>query len=139
MSVLAGKNPPSVAFKTVGDSVAGRITGFEDYQETEYGSNPPVLKTYTKSGDPVMATRIYLDTEPGGNSNIVTLYCQGKKLQTAVASAFTSAGRKDLVIGDDLAVTFTGYDGKAKTYAANYVVADTEVAKAEVAEDEAPF
>ena len=114
---------PSVAFKAVGDSVAGRIVGIENYQVTEFGSNPPVPKFYPKSGDPVMGIRITLETRPGDASSRVTLWAQGKKLMLSIAKAFRESGANDVTVGDDLAVTFTGYDGAAKTYHAAYSVA----------------
>ena len=118
---------PAVTFKNVGDSVAGRIIGTEDYQETVFGSKD--LKFYPQSGDPVMGVRVYLETVPGDESSRVTLWCQGKLLMKAVATAFRAAGAQDLEIGADLAVTFTGYDGRAKTYSAAYSPAEaTEAA-----------
>jgi hypothetical protein len=148
MSILAGR--ATASFKAVGDSIAGRIVSFEDYQETEYSDDPrklgPTGVTGVKKGDPkfypvkgkedprpVMAVRIVLDTTPGDEPTLVTLYAQGAKLQTAISAAFVEQKLGDIRVGDDLAVTFTGYEGKAKTYKAAYAKADV------VAETEAPF
>jgi hypothetical protein len=38
----------------------------------------------------------------------------------AIAAAVREAGRVDIAEGDDLAVTFTGFDGRAKTFSAAY-------------------
>lgn len=118
---------PSVSFKQVGDDVAGIIVAFEDYQETVYGSKE--LKTYP-SGDPIMGVRVHLELVPGDESSRVTLWAQGKLLMKAIAIAMKNAGVSDIGIGDQLAVKFTGYDGRAKTYSAAYEKAET---------DEAPF
>lgn len=109
---------PAVKFNSVGDSVAGRIIGTEDYQETVFGTKGE-LKFYP-SGDPVMGVRVYMETTPGDESSRVTLWAQGKLLMKAIAVAFRAAGAQDLEVGADLAVTFTGYDGRAKTYSAAY-------------------
>lgn len=125
-NVSTGDKYPAVTFKSVGDSVAGRIVGHEDYQETVFGSKE--LKFYPNSGDPVMGVRIFLETKPGDEESRVTLWCQGKLLMKAVATAFRAAGVQDIREGDDLAVTFTGYDGRAKTYSAAYSPAETDKA-----------
>jgi hypothetical protein len=122
-TVSTAEKYPAVTFRAVGDSVAGRIVGHEDYQETDFDSKQP--RFYPNSGDPVMGVRIYLETRPGDESSRVTLWCQGKLLMKAVATAFRGAGKNDIDDGDDLAVTFTGYDGRAKTYSAAYSPAET--------------
>lgn len=123
MSVIANTSTsekyPSVSFKNLGDAVVGRIVALEDYQQTEFGGGG-VLKTWKKSGDPMMGTRITLETNPGDKTSRVTLWGEGAKLLMAIATAVKGAGAPDLEIGADLAVTFTGYDGRAKVYAANY-------------------
>ncbi len=128
---------PAVKFKNVGDKVAGRIVSFEDFQETEYEDDPRRgvkkgdLKFYPKSQDPIMGVRIVLETIPGDETSRVTLYCQGKRLMSAVANAFRAKGAGDLEVGADLAVVHPGYDGRAKAYSADY--------SRPVAEDEVPF
>ncbi len=124
LTQVSGSAYPSVVFKNVGDAVAGRIVGHEDYQETVFGTREP--KTYPDSGDPVMGVRIHLETVPGDKSSRVTLWCQGKLLMRAVAQAIRKAGHADVTDGSDLAVTFTGYDGRAKTYDADYSPAEAE-------------
>ncbi len=134
MSILtsvSGAKYPAVVFKSPGDSVAGRIVGHEDYQETDFDTKQP--KTYKNSGDPVMGVRVFLETVPGDEDSRVTLWCQGKKMLQAVAGAIRGAGGTDLEEGADLAVTMTGYDGRAKTYGSAY-------SRPEAAEtDKAPF
>lgn len=126
MSVIAGisgNSYPSASFKAVGDSVAGRIVSFEDYQEKVFGSEE--LK-FWPSGDPVMGVRIGLEVSPGDPNSRITVWAQGKKLLAAIALAVKSTGAQDLEIGGDLAVTFTGYDGRAKTYQAAYAKPEGE-------------
>ena len=125
MSVLANVSGgyPAVSFKNVGDSVAGRIISTEDYQEKIFdGPDKGKPRTYPKTGDPVMATKIVLETAPGDESSRVTLYAQGGLLIKAIVRAFREAGASDVTVGDEMAVTFTGMDGRAKTYAAAYDV-----------------
>lgn len=138
MSVIGTTNTsekyPSVSFKSIGDAVVGRIVALEDYQQKEYNTNPNapvVLKTWKKSGDPMMGVRVTLETNPGDKTSRVTLWGEGQKLLMALAAAVKGSGAPDLEIGADLAVTFDGYDGRAKTYKADY-------ARPEVA-DEPPF
>ena len=114
---------PSVSFRNIGDAVVGRIVALDDYQQKEYNTNPNapvVLKFWPKSGDPMMGVRVTLETNPGDPTSRVTLWGEGKKLLMAIAGAVKGKGAPDLEVGGDLAVTFTGYDGRAKTYAANY-------------------
>lgn len=120
----------AVKFKAVGDAIAGRIIAFEDYQEKEYaddqarGVKKGDPKTYP-SGDPIMGTKISLETNPGDESSRVTLWAQGKLMLAAIAAAVRGSERADIAVGDDLAVTFTGYDGRAKAYSAAYSPADS--------------
>jgi hypothetical protein len=109
---------PSVSFKNLGDSVAGRIVELADYQQKDFSSGE--LKFWPKSGDPMMGTRVTLETVPGDESSRVTLWGEGQRLMAAIARAFRAAGASDVTVGDDLAVTFTGMDGRAKAYQAAY-------------------
>lgn len=110
-------------FSNLGDAVAGKVISAEDYQETHYdGPDKGKPKFYPKSGDPVMAVKVVLETRPGDESSRVTLYAQGQKMIQAIAGAFRAEGRQDITVGDELAVTFSGYDGRAKTYAAAYAL-----------------
>jgi hypothetical protein len=90
---------PAVMFENVGDSVSGRIVGVERYEE---------------------GVRVDLETDPRDEASKVTLWCQGTKLTEAVGSACRAADVSTLTVGDDLAVTFTGYDGRPKIYDAVY-------------------
>lgn len=131
MSAIANASSgyTAVKFKAVGDAVAGRIIEFEDYQEKEFaddekrGVKKGDPKTYP-SGDPVMGTKIGLETEPGKEASRVTLWAQGKLMLAAIHAAVRGAGKQDIAVGDDLAVTFTGHDGRAKTYSAAYSPAE---------------
>lgn len=146
MSALLGTSTayPAVKFKNVNDGVAGTIIGHEDYQQTEYeddakkGVKKGDPMTYP-SGDPVMGTKIHLETIPGDATSRVTLYCQGKLLMKAVASAIRAAGAQDVEDGADLAVKFTGYDGRAKTYSAAYSRPEPEAPSDAPDDSEPPF
>lgn len=122
---------PRFKFDKIGARVAGRIVGFEDYQETEYETD--VKKGVTKgdlkfypSGDPVMGTRIHLETEPGDPTSRVTVWCSGKLMMKAVAGAFKAKGAEDLEIGGDLAIVHDAMDGRAKDYSAEYSRPETD-------------
>lgn len=119
--------PPSVNLKSVGDSVAGRIVSFEDYHVKEFGTDN---LRYFPSGDPIMGTRIVLETIPGDTSSQVTLYVEKVRMLKAIANAFRAAGATDLEVGADLAVTWTGMDGRAKAYQAAYARADADAVAA---------
>ena len=133
MSAIAqssGSSYPAVQFSKIGDAVAGRIVAFEDYQEIDFDTKQPAF--YAKSGDPIMGTKVHLETSPGDEGSRVTLWCKGKRMMGAVATALRKEGASDLEVGADLAVTHTGMDGRAKDYQAAYS------RPAEQA-DEAPF
>lgn len=130
MSVI-GNSTPTASFKTPNDAVAGRIVGFEDYQEKEFNDNPA---TGAKKGDPkfypnpgpdgkpqpVMGCRITLETTPGNEDSRVAIWAHGKRMLGAIRAAVQATGARDLEIGADLYVQFTGYAGAAKTYNAGY-------------------
>lgn len=118
MSALGSANGVSVSFKNIGDSVAGRIVALEDYQQKDFSTQE--LKFYPKSGDPMMGTRITLETRPGDEESRVVLWVEGQRLIKAVRDAFKAAGAPDVAIGDDIAVTHTGMDGRAKAYQGAY-------------------
>ena len=136
LGTVSGTGYPSVKFQAVGDNVAGRIVAFEDYQEKEFeddkkrGVSKGDLAFYP-SGDPIMGVMVHLETDPGDEASRVTLWVKGKLLSKAVAAAFRKAGATDLEIGADLAVTFTGYDGRAKTYSSAYARPDADAASSE--------
>lgn len=109
---------PTVKFAQMGNSVAGRIIEFEEYQEKEFGSNE---LRFFPSGDPIMGVKVILETNPGDASSRVQLFAQGKRMLQAIAKAVKGAEAADLEIGADLAVQFTGYDGRAKVYEAKYM------------------
>lgn len=111
----------AVKFNVVGDAVAGRIIGFDDYAVLDFTTKEPKL---FPSGDPILGVKIHLETIPGNESSRVSLWCEKANQLKAVATAVRAAGRDDLTIGDDLAMTFTGMDGKAKTFSADYAAAE---------------
>lgn len=119
MSAIANMSgAPSFTHKNVGDAVGGRIVSFEDYQVKEFGTD--TLKTFEKSGDPVMGVRIVLEVVPGDSSSAVTLWAEKPRMLKAIAGAVKGTGAKDLEVGGDLAVTFSGFDGRAKAFLAAY-------------------
>lgn len=149
MSAIADRGTGNkwVKFKDVGDNVVGTIVAFEDLQDKEFEDLPARgvkkgdLKFYP-SGDPVMFTQIILETIPGDPSSQVTLDAKGKLMMQAIGRAIKVAGGKDLEIGGDLAVVFTGYNGRAKAYSSNYSRPDGEgpaVNNAVVEDEEPPF
>jgi hypothetical protein len=122
---------PSVSFKAIGDSVGGRIVDFEEYQEQDFYSKEP--KFFDNPGpdgkpQPIMGIRITLEQNPGDTSSRVTLWAKGGKMLKAIAMVVKAAGATDLEVGADLAVTFTGYDGRAKTFQAAYARPEAEAA-----------
>jgi hypothetical protein len=120
----AGSGYPSVKLKTIGDSVTGRIVGYEDYQMKEFGTNE--LKFWEKSGDPMMATRIDLEMNPGDASSRVSLYVEKKNMRNAIRNAVIAAAGSDIEEGADLAVTFSGLDGRSHAFQAAYARPDVE-------------
>lgn len=123
MSAIASQSSgyTSVSLKAQGDAVAGRIIGFDDYQLTDFKTKE---LRFFPSGDPIMGTKVHLETDPGNEDSRVTLYAEKVNMLKAIAKAMREAGRTDLVIGDDLAVTRTGMDGNAITFSAAYAVAE---------------
>lgn len=123
MSILAGGvSYPTVKFKTVGDSVAGRIVAVADVQATEFGSSNPA---FWPDGSPKMQAKLTLETEPGNEESRVNLYITpSKNMRNPVRAAIAAAGRSDVQVGDDIALTFTGYEGVAKVFQASYAAAE---------------
>lgn len=122
MSAISAQNTgyPSANLRNAGDSVAGRIVGFEDYQVKDWSTKEP---KFFPSGDPIMGTRIHLETNPGDETSRVTLYAEKVNMLKAIAVAVRKAGKDDIAEGDDLAVTRTGLDGRSITYSADYATA----------------
>lgn len=111
----------AVNLKNVGDAVAGRIVGFEDYQVNDFSTKQP---KFFPSGDPIMGTRVHLETTPGDEETRVTLWAEKANMIKAIAAAVRQAGKADIEEGADLAVTWTGFNGKAKTFSAAYSPAE---------------
>lgn len=119
MSVIGSQSgPKAVNLKNLGDSVAGRIVSFEDYQVKDFNSGE--LKFFEKSGDPIMGVRIVLEVVPGDTSSQVTLFAEKPRMLKAIANAVRAQGATDLEEGADLAVTHTRMDGRAKDFEAAY-------------------
>lgn len=116
MSVI-GANTPSASFKSIGDSIAGRIVEFADYQEKDFTTQE--LKFYD-DGNPVMGVRITLETVPGDDESRVNLWLHGKQMLTAVRTAVRNSGGRDLAVGADLGLIHNGFQGRAKTFQAAY-------------------
>lgn len=111
----------AVTMNNVGDAVAGRITGFDDYQVNDFTTKQP---KFFPSGDPIMGTKIHLETRPGDEESRVTLWAEKANMLKAIAAAVRDKGAADIAEGADLAVTFTGFNGKAKTFTAAYSPAE---------------
>lgn len=136
MSLIASATTASAAsLKNVGDSVAGRITGIEDYQLKEFGGTDLQFRK-DKNGNfildgngqkiPQMGVRITLETEPGNASSATTLWVEKWRMVKAIGAAVVQAGASDIEVGGDLAVTFVGYEGRAKTFSAAYAKPEAE-------------
>lgn len=108
---------PAASLKQVGDTVAGRIVSFTDYQCTDFKTKAP---RFYPSGDPILGVRVVIETNPGVESSRVTLFVQGKYYMRAIAKAVKAAGASDLAEGADLSVSVTGFDGQARLYDAEY-------------------
>lgn len=124
MSAIASRTAErytTVSFKNLGDSVAGRIVAFEDYQPNDFNTGLP--KTF-KDGKPWPGVRIHLEQEPGNESTRVTLYAEKINMLNAIGSAVATSGADDIEVGADLAVTFSGRDGQAHTFTAQYARAE---------------
>lgn len=111
-------NYSAAKFSALGDSVAGRIVGFDEYQTTDFQTKQP---KFFPSGDPVMGVHIHLEQSPGDPSSRVTIFADKLAQLKAIKAAFTAAGRSGLTEGDDLALSHTHMDGRAKGFKANYV------------------
>ncbi len=121
MSAIANRTTEkysTAALKTLGDSVAGCIVAFEDYQPNDFNTGQP--KTF-KDGTPWPGVRVHLEQEPGNEASRVTLYVEKINMLNAIGKAVADAGASDLEVGADLAVTFSGRDGQAHTFSASYV------------------
>lgn len=119
MSAIANQSSgyTAVSLKTAGDSVTGRIIDFADYQVTEFDTKKP---KFFPSGDPIMGVRVDMETNPGHEDSRVTLWAEKKNMLKAIADAVRGADKADIAIGDDLAVTRVGMDGKSITFVAAY-------------------
>lgn len=120
-----GDSYPRVSFKSVGDSVAGRIVSFEDYQVKDFQTKEP---KFFPSGDPIMGVKVHLELTPGDAASRVTLWAEKKNMLKAIKNAVVGAGAQDIEEGADLAVTFSGYDGRAHAYQAAYALPETSEA-----------
>jgi hypothetical protein len=123
-------NAPAVSLKAVGDSVAGRIAEFDNYQVTHFADDPKngVKKGDLKffpSGDPIMGVKVVLETSPGDAGSRVTLWAEKPNMLRAIAAAVRAQGATDLELGADLAVTFSGFEGRAHSFQAAYARADS--------------
>lgn len=112
---------PAASLKNLGDSVAGRIVSFEDYQPKKFGTDE---LDFFPSGDPKPAVRIVLEQTPGDPASQVTLWAEKANLLKAIAVAVRSSGSKDLQVGADLAVTHSHMEGRAKGFKAQYAPAE---------------
>lgn len=131
MSAIAnqGSGYKAVKLAATNDSVAGRIVSFEDYHTKDFKTGE---SKFFPSGDPILGTRIVLDTDPtkpDDDSSYVTLHAEKVNMLRAIAAAVRGAGKVDIEVGGDLAVTRTGMDGNAQTFSAAYSAPEAEDAK----------
>jgi len=140
--------------KEVGEKVRGVITDSFEKQQTGgdvqlVNGKPQFVPNDTlkefKNGQKAMALVVVLRVaeETLEDNGLRSVYInRPSRLFTAVASALKAAGSKEPAVGDTLEVEFTGFDpesmnGKARTYAALYVVGNSALAN-EVEQTAAP-
>jgi hypothetical protein len=63
---------------------------------------------------------IVLEQTPGDQSSRASLLADTRRLRGAIGKAFYAEGASILEVGGYLTVTWTGYDGSAKDYSAEY-------------------
>jgi hypothetical protein len=122
------ESSPGAAFKELGDSYKGRITGIEERQQTDLDGVP---LSFT-DGTPRMQFVISIEQRDG---ETVALYAKGGKYKAdegsgesmlaAIGTAVRAAGAASVDVGADLAVAYTGNaklgGGRvAKLYSAAY-------------------
>jgi hypothetical protein len=108
---------PAVKLKEPNDGFVGRIVDLGTYQAKDYQTGEP--KTYP-SGDPVTGIRVTLETTPGDEGSRVMLWAEKWNMLQAISYAVKAAGARDLEVGGDLAVVFTGLRGRAHVFSAEY-------------------
>jgi hypothetical protein len=124
MTALAGgPGYDTVKFRNVGDFAEGRVIDFADVQERDFTTKEPKWWDDAKT-QPILQTRVTLETKPGDADTRVNLYVSGKRMKEAVRAAFATAGVADITPQSHLMIRFTGYDGQAKTYQASYTPFD---------------
>jgi len=114
--LLMGGGGKSAKFPEVGSKVMGEITDLTVTQQTDIDGKP---KTWD-DGKPmwqVVATLQTTDREDGDDDGLRKLYIKGStknpvSMAGAVRKAVTDAGEKEMKVGGQLAVVYTG-DGEA--------------------------
>lgn len=114
---------PTAKFEQIGTEVKGRIVALAEVQQKVYQKEE---LAFWPDGSPKMSVVVTLEQTPGDEDSRVKLFISSKRMKKEARRAFIEAGRNDLVLGDDMKITFTGYEGAAKVYAIKYVANDDE-------------
>jgi hypothetical protein len=70
--------------------------------------------------DDPQCIHIVLEQTPGNESSRASLLADTRRLRGAIGWAVYAEGARTLEVGGYLTVTWTGYDGSAKDYSAEY-------------------
>ena len=106
-----GTGGPGVYFGTIGDKVAGTITGTPRKVDTEFGER---LVVELAAHDGSTATKgTNGEDGPIVNGDEVTLWVKPGAMAAAIGDAIKAAGASGLSEGDTLAVAYSG-DGQKK-------------------------
>lgn len=113
--LTGGSRAPSAKFPTVGTTIKGVVLGKEMQQQRDIATGEP--KTWA-DGNPQMQAVITLQTDERDASiedddGQRRVFAKGNMV-AAIRDAVKDAGKKQLDIGDELAVKYVG-DGEAKT------------------------
>lgn len=121
MSIFGPTASHSAKFENPGDVVMGEITDIgEPFHATKFGSQE---KDFWPSGDPILNVSVTLQTterdpqdpEDDGQRRVyVTVSSKEGGQLAAIRAALKTAGQKDLQVGGQLWIQFTGYDPDSK-------------------------
>jgi len=117
--LMGGGGAPSANFKSEGASITGRIVAIsEPYLEREYDPNAPgqgKLKTFPKSGDPIMTFNFDVATDLRDPSiddddGVRRVYMDGARIKKAFREHLRAIGAPGLEVGGQITLTVTHYD-----------------------------
>jgi hypothetical protein len=132
--LMGGGGFPAVKFDVMRVWKGGRIVSKPTTrQETEFGTGK--LKTFPKSGDPIMGIVVPVQTDERTDTEddgVRRLFVEGKRLKDAVRAGVTAAGADGLNVGGQLFVAWIGEEQgqgatPAKVYEARYYPPTTPV------------